>query len=403
MSRRRSLARRRGVVRRRAGRSPAFQAHPWARESKSRKRRTGFRPVVFPTGAGVRLLFLLVVMAFAAFNTRNNLLYLMFSVGLAGVSVSILAGWLSLKWLELEAQAPGELHAGTAAKEHFTLRNRSRFFASYGTELEELDFPGPSPRASAAYLGAGETAKISLEKVYSRRGVFQSARMRLRTRFPFGLFQATREVHQARRFTVFPRVTTVDISFAFQGRSGSVPERHRRGESEELLRLREYVSGDNLHHIHWKSTAKLGRLMTREFSARQQRRFSIVFDNTSVDEGQTDGNSFEKMVSAAASLASHLAAHRLSFSFASADDTFPPEASGEHLRGVLTYLAGVQVRPRSSPNVDLAGWVAHALRRGETIFLLRVREDGWLPDLSSPQLHAIDPATVLVQEETLGV
>ena len=145
-----------------------------------------------------------------------------------------------------------------------------------------------------------------------------------------------------------PHISQVDISFAFQGRSGSVPKRQRRGESEELLRLREYASGDNLHHIHWKSTAKLGRLMVREFSAEQRRRFNIVFDNTREETPSAPVEPFEPMVSAAASLAWHLSAHRLSFSFASIDDTFPHGASIEHLRGVLLYLAVVHPRPHSS-------------------------------------------------------
>ena len=34
-------------------------------------------------------------MGFAAFNTRNNLLYLVFSVGVASAVISVLAGWLA--------------------------------------------------------------------------------------------------------------------------------------------------------------------------------------------------------------------------------------------------------------------------------------------------------------------
>ena len=385
---------------------------------------------VRPTGEGIRLLLLLAVMGFAAFNTRNNLLYLMFSVGLAGIVISMVSGWLSLRRLELETQVPDDLYAGSPAEERFLLRNGSRVFAGYGIGLEDVDLPGASsraagphprgspsgdfappgglktpPRASVSYLGTGEATKLSVEKVYPRRGVFDSARMRLRTVFPFGLFEAIRDVRLARRLTVFPVVSTVDISFAFQGGAGSVPQRQRSGESEELLRLRDYAVGDNLHHIHWKSTAKLGRLMTREFSAEQKRRFSIVFDNfdTGDAEGQkADDNAFEAMVSAAASMASHLAAHGLSFSFASADDTFPHDASREHLRGILTYLAVTEPRPASSPGQDLEGWVSDAIRGGETIFVLRYRKGGAWEGESSPQLHVINQGDVFFQEQSVA-
>ncbi len=356
---------------------------------------------VRPTGEGIRLLLLLAVMGFAAFNTRNNLLYLMFSVGLAGIVISMVSGWLSLRRLELEAQVPDDLYAGSPAEERFLLRNGSRVFGGYGIGLEDVDFPGTPPRASISYLGTGEATNLSVEKVYPRRGLFASARLRLRTAFPFGLFEAIRDVRLARRLTVFPVVNTVDISFAFQGRAGSVPQRQRRGESEELLRLRDYAVGDNLHHIHWKSTAKLGRLMTREFSSEQKRRFSIVFDNGDAEGQKADDTAFEAMVSAAASMASHLAAHGLSFSFASADDTFPHDASREHLRGVLTYLAVTEPRPATSPGQDLERWVSEAIRGGETIFVLRYREGGaW--EGESSQLHVIDPGDVFSQEQSVG-
>ena len=79
--------------------------------------------------------------------------------------------------------------------------------------------------------------------------------------------------------------------------------------------------------------------MVREFSAEQRRRFSIVFDNTGDETPGASSEPFEPMVSAAASLASHLVAHGLAFSFASIDDTFPHGASIEHLRDCVEKVA----------------------------------------------------------------
>lgn len=382
-----------------------FSAHLTKKASTSQQGtqvpRRRFRWPIYPTGEGVRLLLLLAVMGFAAFNTRNNLLYLVFSVALAAAVISIAAGWLSLRGLRVETSEPSDLYAGAVCAEQLRVRNHSRIFDAYGTVLEELDFPGPSPRLSLSHLGRGKSAKVALEKVYPRRGILESQRMRVSTSSPFGLVRANRDVRLARKLTIFPRISRVNISFAFQGRSGSVPERQQRGESEELLRLREYVSGDNLHHIHWKSTAKLGNLMVREFSSERRRRFCIVFDNTEEEGGRASEAEFETMVSAAASLAAHLAAHDLAFSFVSADEVFPHGASQEHLRGVLTYLAVVKRRGVAAQ--DLVSRVSEAVRKEETVFLLGWHEDGRLSTLSSPQLHAVDPAALMVQEQHAGV
>ena len=179
--------------------------------SGSQFKKPGFGFGVRPTRDGLRLLFILVVMGFAAFNTRNNLLYLMFSVGVAGTLISVVAGWWSLRGLELVAMEDEDLYAGTKSTERFLVRNRSRVLDAYGIDLEEVDFPGSSPKGSVAHLGRGQAETVFLEKVYSRRGVFESERMRLMTGFPFGLFQARREVRLARKIVVLPHISQVDM------------------------------------------------------------------------------------------------------------------------------------------------------------------------------------------------
>jgi uncharacterized protein (DUF58 family) len=244
---------------------------------------------------------LLLVMGFAAYNTRNNLLYLMFSVSFATVLVSLVAGWFSLKWLMLEKGRTEDLYAGTVASEHFRLRNPSRWLEVYGIDVEDLDFPGPAPKASLSHLGRRASAFFVIEKTYPRRGIYTSHRMRLSTEFPFGLFRIARNTRLRRRVTVFPHIHRVNISFVFRQRFGQVPERHRRGESEELRSIRNYTVGDGFHHIHWKATAKLGELMVREFAGSQQRSFTVIFDNTVYLTG-----SFRRMMSFLADSASSI-------------------------------------------------------------------------------------------------
>ena len=66
------------------------------------------------------------------------------------------------------------------------------------------------------------------------------------------------------------------------------------------------------------------------------------------------------------------------------------------------YLAVVQPRLQSS-GTDLVTWTGEAIRRDETVFVLSYRQNGPLRFLSAPQLHLVDPATVLFQEQAIGV
>jgi len=344
-------------------------------------------------------------MGFAAYNTRNNLLYLMFSVGLAALVVSLVAAWHSLRKVSLERGEASDLYAETRCREQLRIRNRSSWLDNYGLEIEELDDPARPTRSRLSYVGSGQTRPFVFEKTYPRRGIYKCESLRVSTRFPFGLIRAVRPLLLERHITVFPKVTRVDISFLFRGQSGQIPERQHAGDREELLRIRDYMEGDDYHHIHWKATAKLEKVMVREFASHEQRRFSVIFDNSTVEAG--DGGMarelFERAVSAAASLVTHLASHASSFRFISCDEIFPNGASEEHLRGVLGHLAVIDSNHR--PNIDLMDWARQSLRRGDVVLVLGTEAPDTSPwsALSSSNLHVVDSASLFVPRGQDGV
>lgn len=350
-------------------------------------------------------MLLSLVMGFAAYNTRNNLLYLMFSVGLAAMAVSLGAAWLSLRRLVLETGEVSDLYAETVSTEYFRMRNRSKWLGSYGLEIEELDGPARPAGSWLSYLECGGTRSFALEKIYPRRGKYESERLRVRTGFPFGLIRAERPISLERHITVFPKVMRVDISFIFRGQSGQVPERQHAGDSEELLRIREYLKGDNYHHIHWKATAKLGKVMVRDFASPQKRSFSVIFDNSASPRGKVglSRETFERTVSAVASVVSHLSSHAFSFRFISCDEVFPHSSSDEHRRGVLGHLAVVEASDR--PHIDLMDWAKQSLRRGDIVLVLPTESADVSPwaALSSTHLHLVDPLSLMTSEELAGV
>ena len=73
------------------------------------------------------------------------------------------------------------------------------------------------------------------------------------------------------------------------------------GQSGEFLGLRDYRPGDALRHIHWKSWAKTGRPIVKEFEDVFFPRYGLVLDNFA---GPGDEDLFEEAVSVAASFAS---------------------------------------------------------------------------------------------------
>ncbi len=65
--------------------------------------------------------------------------------------------------------------------------------------------------------------------------------------------------------------------------------------------IRDYVPGDSRRHVHWKSTAKTGRLMVRQYEEARHSRIAVTIGITAEEEYESD-DEFELAVSVAASL-----------------------------------------------------------------------------------------------------
>ena len=75
---------------------------------------------------------------------------------------------------------------------------------------------------------------------------------------------------------------------------------HKFCYGSEFISLREYRPGDSLRHLHWKSWAKTGKPIVKEFQDENFVRHAMILD-TFTTEGETE--LFEEAVSVAASYA----------------------------------------------------------------------------------------------------
>jgi uncharacterized protein (DUF58 family) len=91
-----------------------------------------------------------------------------------------------------------------------------------------------------------------------------------------------------------------DLPGSMKYQAGGVALASSVGESEEFVSLREYRPGDALRRMHWKSFAKLGKPIVKEFQDEFFVRHALVLDTFG---GAADEEVFEEAVSVAASLA----------------------------------------------------------------------------------------------------
>jgi uncharacterized protein (DUF58 family) len=120
---------------------------------------------------------------------------------------------------------------------------------------------------------------------------------------PFGLFRAFVTVPLPQTVLILPRryrVPPIALPGTMKYQPGGVAFASAIGESEEFIALRDYRRGDPLRHVHWKSWAKTGRPIVKEFQDEFFVRHALILD-TFAGPGQEE--LFEEAVSVAASFA----------------------------------------------------------------------------------------------------
>ena len=134
------------------------------------------------------------------------------------------------------------------------------------------------------------------------RGIIDVGPMTLARSDPVGLLR--REVSWPDQQTIFVHPVTVGLP------ATSVGEIHDlEGLPSEAVvpadlafhAIREYVPGDSLRHVHWRSTAKVGRLMVREYEESRRSRLAVLLGLA--DGDYLDDDELELAISVAASLA----------------------------------------------------------------------------------------------------
>lgn len=327
-------------------------------------------PIEVTSGGAIFLLILLVV-GFAAWNTGNNLLFLVLSLLCSTLFVGGVAARASLRDLIVSARFPDHIFAGEAAPVIVTLRNAKRLLPSFSVLVEARGPKGAlkevrpkrkrftkRPLAYYIYVPHHAAAEQRVEQLFTERGHVLITGFELSTRFPFGFFRFRRRL-RARNvdIVVYPKPEPVgDDLHLLPAYAGRMPS-SRRGIGQDLFSLRNYQPKDDLRHIDWKATARTRNLTVREFTAEDERRITIVFDTraTSDTDAVSFSQRFEVGVIQAASLLKHFIDERAEVRLMLGDELGPYGSGLKHLFQCLRRLAVVV--PGKQNDDDLAASV----------------------------------------------
>jgi uncharacterized protein (DUF58 family) len=153
-----------------------------------------------------------------------------------------------------------------------------------------LQFMGLSQRKTANYnvrlqlaaIAGQQQEAVSSRLYFSKRGAYRFGPAQLITKFPFGLIQTKIEIDSTERFYVAPQVGILTPVWHRRVRSvltGSDALLKRRGlAGDDFYALRRWRSGDSQKLIHWRTSAKHGYPIVKQFEQPDNRDFAMLID-----------------------------------------------------------------------------------------------------------------------------
>lgn len=158
--------------------------------------------------------------------------------------------------------------------------------------------PAPIPP-----LPAHGEATVSVDLLPWRRGVLRFSGVTVACADPLGIFRAFSRLTAPQSVLILPKrypLPPIALPGQHKYQEGGVALAANIGCSEEFVALRDFRAGDPLRHIHWRSWAKIGKPIVKEFEDEFFVRHALVLD-TFTDEPRSEV--LEEAVSVAASFA----------------------------------------------------------------------------------------------------
>jgi uncharacterized protein (DUF58 family) len=322
-------------------------------------------------------------------NTPN--LYFMAALLLVLPLISYLLGMIALRDLEFDRETPASGWEGEVATFNLVVRSHARLPKLFLQATDTLpDSLLPVDHDVMFNATPQSTTKIPYGVELTRRGAYKIEGMHVTAMDPLGIYSFRHTYPVESELLVYPTPQVIP-SFALSGaeRFGfqDLPIAATKGSGVDPDGVRQYVPGDPLRRMHWKSTARTGKLSVIEFEESHALNVVMAVDlsrDSVVGEGRQ--STLEYLITAAASIAQLAIRQGASVRLVSRDIPDPADFAGrgsEHLFLVLSSLARAEADHPESLGSRLVERVG-PIMPGTTLILLTAQPDD---DLAGALAH----------------
>jgi len=298
------------------------------------------------TREGKYFILITLGVGFAAINTGNNLLYLLLGMLLSLIVVSSVMSELSLRDLTVVRRLPPRAQVNRPHTVEVEVHNHKRRVPSYAIEIEDLRAGQPADkRCFFLKISPGSAQVAAYRRTPARRGRDRHVGFRIATRFPFGLFEKSRDMMSEGELIIYPAVDPVILPpksiSGLLGGHGVL----EAGRGPDVLTVRPMREGDDVRDIYWRKSINQIVVRERAREAEQECRLTLDDQSPSMPPGEKWSQSFEQRIR---DVASRAVAH-----LKRGDRVSVRTLSGEVLRidgavgadPLLRFLALLEARP----------------------------------------------------------
>lgn len=369
------------------------------------------------------IIVLLLIGIFTGQAVFFNLAYLFGGL----ILLSLMWSWLAVRGVRMGRRTrTRRSQVGRHFTENFSVRNRF-FLPKLWLEVRDhSDLPGHKASHVVPSLLPGRSYEWRVDTQCVVRGEFTLGPMTVISGDPFGLFMTPRNISASERMIIYPRsVPIAQFRLPLGLMSGGEPQRHiTQNITTNAAGVREYVPGDSINRVHWKSTARRGKLIVKEFEIDplvdiwMLVDFSVesLFDAPSVRRfnetgpampvgGNIPASTEEYAVIIASSLAEHFVEKERALGFigyAPHREFYQPERGHRQLTRILETLA---VARNHSPNnlKAMLSLETPNLTRGATVIIVTsTLDDSWIAELNVLTRRGIRPMCIYIDPFTFG-
>jgi uncharacterized protein (DUF58 family) len=254
-------------------------------------------------------------------------------------------------------------------------------------------------------LGPNARRSWTLRTQCTMRGKFTLGDIVIATGDPFGLFQRRAKFPSKETIVVYPETVDFTSPAKIPGDlpGGARPIGNVPYMTPTAAGVREYAPSDPLSRIHWPTTARLGRLMVKEFELDPFADIWIALDlNRYTHHGRGLESTEEYAVTIAASLGKHFLMQNRSVGFLAQNETIHADRGSRQITKLLELLAVVRADRWQTMGQTLSAESVRFSRHSTIVVVTPSTDAEWVTVCQHLMQRGVNVLVALIESSTFG-